>query len=309
MSAPIPPGPAQLLEQLTAFNDDDSNLDPVMRKQLHQAATKLSFRLEEPATAMFRYTFGQATQSTAIKVALDAGLFPALADDNRPRTLDAIAADTPVDPVLLLRVLRCLATFGVIVENTDDTYELSSTCKMFGNKSYASAMNGCVDLVASLINAVPEVIRENKYRNPEDRLNGAAQKAFEAPGRELFDILKGMGMETVHAFSTFLSMSAKNSAKVYEVYPIQDRLVNGFLGEKSEFFWVDVGGGFGQYTIDLKQKFSDLPGKCVVQDLPHVIDQARSKVPNEVVEFQAHNFFETQPVHGISVPYQECRPS
>lgn len=296
--------PSHLLAQLEAFTSEPI-LDPLLRKQLCQAATKLSYRLEDPATAMFRYTFGQATQSSALKIALDMNIFPNLVE--QAQTLEELAKATSVDPVLLLRVLRCLSTFGITEEHSNGTYRLSSSCQTFGNADYAMAMNRCIELVESLIGGLPQVVRKANYRNPDDRLNGAAQLIFNAPNKELFDILRDMGMETVKAFSTFLSVSAQASAKIYDVFPIDQRLVDGFDKENAAIFWVDVGGGFGQYTIDVRRKLGDLSWRYVVQDLAHVIGQATARNADSDVEFQVHDFFKEQPLKGARTYYfRQC---
>lgn len=297
-----PSSPSHLLAQLEAFDSDDVSLDPLLRSQIHTAVTKVSYRLEKPATAMFRNTLGQATQSVALKVALDTNLFPALAEDGDKKDIQFLASRTAMDEVLLIRVLRCLASFGIVIEDVEGTYSLSLPCRMFGNAEYAAAADKCTDLTRQLFDALPQVIKDNEYRNPEDRLNGAVQKAFNAPGKEFFDVFKDMGMETVKALSTFLSASAEGLAKVYEVYPVQQRLREGFSSGTDEVFWVDVGGSFGQYTFDLKQKFGNLPGRYVVQDLTQVIDQAKIRSTDNTIEFEAHDFFETQPVQGEPLP-------
>lgn len=294
------PEPARLLAQLEILTLNEADLDPLLRKQLCRAATKLSYQLEDPATAMFRYTFGQATQSSALKIALDTNVFPIMVKDGQSKTLESLADAASVDKVLLLRVLRCLSTFGVVYEHLDGTYELSDSCRTFGDAGYATAMNRCMDLVNSLIGGLPEIVRENGYRNPDDRLNSAAQLVFNAPNKELFDMLGDMGMETVKAFSTFLSVSAQNSAKVYDVYPVSQRLVDGFNNDKEEIFWVDVGGGFGQYTIDLRQKLGSLPLRYVVQDLAFVVQQAKARNEDSAIDFQIHDFFTEQPIKGKS---------
>jgi demethylsterigmatocystin 6-O-methyltransferase len=61
--------------------------------------------------------------------------------------------------------------------------------------------------------------------------------------------------------------------------------------------FLDVGGGYGQKAIALKNDFPDLPGKFIVQDLPTTIERA-PKV--EGIEFAAHDFFTEQPIKGGS---------
>ena len=62
--------------------------------------------------------------------------------------------------------------------------------------------------------------------------------------------------------------------------------------------FVDVGGGTGQQCVALKEKFPDLPGKVILQDLPAVI--AEAKLP-EGIETMVYDFFTPQPVKGEKI--------
>ena len=74
-----------------------------------------------------------------------------------------------------------------------------------------------------------------------------------------------------------------------------DEETKGWLVEKPVF--VDVGGGTGQQCAAIKEKFPELPGKVILQDLPAVV--AEAKLP-EGIEAQAYAFFTEQPVKGKS---------
>jgi len=67
---------------------------------------------------------------------------------------------------------------------------------------------------------------------------------------------------------------------------------------------VDVGGSHGNVSIALAKEFPDL--QLVVQDLPKVVEDAKTKFPAELsdrVAFQAHDFFEEQPVKNADIYY------
>ena len=70
-----------------------------------------------------------------------------------------------------------------------------------------------------------------------------------------------------------------------------------------EFPWssvgimVDVGGAFGATSSLIARNYPSI--KCIVQDLPSIVDQARSQVPEDVagqLEFMAHDIFKEQTV-------------
>lgn len=70
----------------------------------------------------------------------------------------------------------------------------------------------------------------------------------------------------------------------------------------SELIVVDVGGGMGSVSQALVEHHSTV--KCIVQDSPGVIAQGQEKLPEnlrERISFQAHDFFEEQPVKDADV--------
>lgn len=67
---------------------------------------------------------------------------------------------------------------------------------------------------------------------------------------------------------------------------------------------VDVGGSHGAVSVAIAQRFPSL--RCIVQDLPKVVADARTKIPpslTDQVTFMAHDFFTEQPVRDADVYY------
>lgn len=67
---------------------------------------------------------------------------------------------------------------------------------------------------------------------------------------------------------------------------------------------VDVGGSHGAVSVAIAQRCPSL--RCIVQDLPHVVADARTKIPpslTDQVTFMAHDFFTEQPVRDADVYY------
>lgn len=79
------------------------------------------------------------------------------------------------------------------------------------------------------------------------------------------------------------------------VYPIESE-TKGWNPELPVF--VDIGGGIGHQCAELKGKYPKLPGKVVLQDLPHCIDHA---LPTPGVDNTVQNFFEPQPIKGMAL--------
>ena len=64
---------------------------------------------------------------------------------------------------------------------------------------------------------------------------------------------------------------------------------------------VDVGGGYGSFSIALAERFPLL--RCIVQDRPDVVSEGQAKLDPEIadrVRFMAHDFFTDQPAMDVS---------
>ena len=81
-----------------------------------------------------------------------------------------------------------------------------------------------------------------------------------------------------------------------DFFPADRQLADGFhQSDEDAVMFVDVGGGKGHETLELRRKFPNLPGRMIVQDRPEVIREITDKEGMEVME---HNFFNLQPVKG-----------
>lgn len=82
-----------------------------------------------------------------------------------------------------------------------------------------------------------------------------------------------------------------------EIYPAEERLIEGFDTEKEDSaLLVDIGGGIGHYTEQFRSRFPEAPGRFIVQDLPVVIRQIQELDPR--IEKAGYDFFTEQPVKG-----------
>ena len=91
----------------------------------------------------------------------------------------------------------------------------------------------------------------------------------------------------------------------FQLYPVEKELVPTAVGDtshqlksgKDDVLLVDVAGGLGHDVGKFHARFSKLPGKCILQDLPETIAQVK-KNPPPGVELMEYDFFTPQPVKG-----------
>lgn len=65
---------------------------------------------------------------------------------------------------------------------------------------------------------------------------------------------------------------------------------------------VDMGGSIGHDLSEFDRKWSQTPGRLILQDLPEVVDQAPA-LPSRI-EKMYHDFFTEQPIKGMSCMFR-----
>lgn len=99
--------------------------DPAAQKELYNAALELMMGLESAQDTAQRLYHGHVPLAMA-QTATDLNLFNIVSHKpERNWTLDELAETTEADPVLLLRILKCMAAYGMICENDDATFKSS----------------------------------------------------------------------------------------------------------------------------------------------------------------------------------------
>ena len=143
---------------------------------------------------------------------------------------------------------------------------------------------------------LPEYFEINGYKCPDDAYGGPFQFA---KGTKLhaFEWLETKPRDQ-KAFNKFMSIAGRNKGEDwFEYFPVEEKL----RSEHTRPLLVDIGGGRGHDLVSLKNRFPNLSGECIVQDLPSVIDDAED-LPQSVTAM-AHDFFAPQPVIGAKAYY------
>ena len=97
------------------------------------------------------------------------------------------------------------------------------------------------------------------------------------------------------AFQLYMTGFDEGRGSWMDIFPVKENLGIDARDEQAAIMFVDVGGGMGHEAVGLKKRFPDLPGRFVVQDLPHVVSGLNLDAE---VESMAHDFFTPQPLQG-----------
>lgn len=145
--------------------------------------------------------------------------------------------------------------------------------------------------------SLPEYLKENGYQNPDDQENGPAQYGLGITG-SLWGYLM-QKPKLMNAYHSFFEGDRGNRPDWIDWFPVEEKLLGDTskLVKEDDVLYVDVAGGRGHDLLAFKKKFDGYPGRYVLLDLPHVIeDETLDLVAG--VEKKAFNFFEQKVPSG-----------
>lgn len=284
-----------LIRELEAIKNAPPK-DDGLRHNLIVAARNLVGDLETAGEAVQRIAYAPL-QTIVVRVADNLKLFDALAATKNGSTSTAeLAAACRSDEVLISRILRFLASFGIVKEVGEDTWSANDVSNALCEPGLMAGILNTLDVLLPTWQSLPEFLVETGYRNPSDAAATAFQKGHQT-NLPPFQWLQ-QTPAYVSNFGLWMEACRRDQNNFLESFPFEKEIVKN-VDPKTPLF-VDVGGGIGPQCVAFKKKLPHLVGRVVLQDLQQVVDQA---IPAEGVEKMVHNFRNEQPIKGARSYY------
>jgi hypothetical protein len=139
--------------------------------------------------------------------------------------------------------------------------------------------------------ALPAFLKKTSYKTPVDELQTAFQDAWKTP----LHTFQWMGENPKHLayFNDYMALRRQPDLSWLSVYPVDQELEAWDSADNNKAIYVNIGGGIGHQCKQFREKYPNLPGKVILQDLPHSIVNA---LATPGVENMAHDFFQPQPI-------------
>lgn len=99
-------------------------------------------------------------------------------------------------------------------------------------------------------------------------------------------------------FNAFMQGVRLDRSNWIDWFPVKQETIDRARDGKDEVFMIDVGGGRGHDLAAFRDKFPEAPGRFMLQDQQHVIDE----VSYNSIEKMSYDFFTPQPVKGMYIP-------
>jgi hypothetical protein len=152
------------------------------------------------------------------------------------------------------------------------------------------------DVLLPGFSATGQFLAKTKYLNPSNLTDTPFQLGH-ATRQTFFEYL-GSHPDQNQQFNNFMGLYAVGRPRWHDQghFPVREVIGEGASKDENSALLVDVGGGKGHDLIAFQKMYHDLPGRLVLQDMPHVIQQA-GKLPDGI-EGMPHDFFAPQPIKG-----------
>lgn len=144
--------------------------------------------------------------------------------------------------------------------------------------------------VAPQYQALPGFLKKTHYENPTDELHTVFQDAWSTSLHAFAWFASHT--ENLNHFNNFMASRRQPELSWLTVYPVEDKI--GACGPDTAVY-VNIGGGIGHQCAQFKEKYPQIPGRFILQDLPHSVARA---LPTIGVENMAYDFFQPQPIQG-----------
>jgi demethylsterigmatocystin 6-O-methyltransferase len=190
-----------------------------------------------------------------------------------------------------------MASFGFVREVAKDTFQANRITKVFASPHVSGAAPHISEIHVPVAQELPKYLKEHGYQDMTNLKDLPLQKAL---GTNLapFDFLK-QDPRQMKALGHVMVLDAVQSW--VSSYPVEIEL-GDFNAARDSAVLVDIGGGFGQHSITFKQKYPQVSGRVVVQDLSSTLMHVPAPRP-EGIEFEEYDFFTAQPIRGAKFYY------
>jgi hypothetical protein len=142
--------------------------------------------------------------------------------------------------------------------------------------------------------AIPGYLRTHNYReitNPTDSPYQLGHKTTDHPF-----VWFQQNPEKFELFLTWMAHNRDGLPSWLETYPFKQEV--GSTTDETVLF-VDIGSALGHQSIELRERFPELPGRVVIQDREHVISTVK---PPHGIEPMVYDFNTPQPIEGPHAP-------
>tara|TARA_R110002060_G_scaffold49776_3_gene60693 strand:+ start:1731 stop:2537 length:807 start_codon:yes stop_codon:yes gene_type:complete len=137
--------------------------------------------------------------------------------------------------------------------------------------------------------------KEYGWKNPISQTNNPYTFTHRTDGQTMWEFMEQLP-DRKEAFNAAMQAQTAGLGWIVGIFPFQEQLSKVATDDET-ILAIDVGGGRGQATTEIRALTNETKGRVILQDLPEVIDGISKPLPG--IELMKYNFFEPQPLKGM----------
>ncbi|KAI1417113.1 putative O-methyltransferase [Hypoxylon sp. FL1857] len=282
-----------LIEELGRLGPRLASDNPNARKEALRLSRILTSTLEQPENVAVELAFSPFL-AIAARIAVHLGLFRHIVNHDGAVTSEQLALLSGGEELLIVRVLRPLASIGFVEEVGERTWKATPITRAMTIEGIAAGHRMLGEMVVGAGNKAPKYLQEAGYRCPTDPNDGFMQYAFQTK-LTTFQLFSTMP-QILKDFNLFMGNTMGAREYWVDWFPVEGQIITGANVTKESPLLVDVGGGKGHDLLAFHQKHPRQEGRLILQDLAPVIDNIEGI--DSAVELMTYDFFAEQPVKG-----------
>ncbi|PLB45682.1 S-adenosyl-L-methionine-dependent methyltransferase, partial [Aspergillus steynii IBT 23096] len=277
------------------IRDIYSQTDDQGRKKIQNELEVLQSSLRTEMDTMWKLATGPVMLCVA-KLGVDLGIFEALQQSSSGSlNVSEFSRLTHASAELLVRVLRAQAAFGLITQTNINEFTANKCTTALADPNIAGMVSYQSEHFGPVFQALPTFLRERDNQPVTSNKDTAFQKAFHTD----LTAFEWMCQNPEQLKNLGKLMAIHRDRHWIETFPVEREVADVSISPHQAIL-VDVGGGYGQQAIAFRQRFPQLPGRVVVQDIPETLKHAAAV---DGIEFMAHDFFKHQPIRAAKFYY------
>ncbi|KAI1324375.1 S-adenosyl-L-methionine-dependent methyltransferase [Xylariaceae sp. FL0255] len=236
-------------------------------------------------------------QLVMCRVASDLGIFEALMVSKDGIPTDDLAAKTKADKILIVRILRYLASYGLIQSPSPHVWASSALTPFLANPAFAAGLRFGTTCILPSAMAIPTLLERNSFQG----MSSSDRTAFQighSTQDSMFQWLANHPQDQ-RDFQKWMGEAQRHQEPIFNVFPLDKFIPEANDGSTPLF--VDVGGANGHVCQQIRAKYPDWNGRVINQDLQAI--RVGLDSPSHAIEHQDYDFFTEQPIKGARIYY------
>ncbi|KAL2134556.1 hypothetical protein VTI74DRAFT_11528 [Chaetomium olivicolor] len=278
--------------------------DAMRRNELAFAASELINSMSVPRERL-QFIMAALGHLTAIRLFIQWKAFESIPDgEGASISYAELTAKVGGNVTLITRLGRALATFGTLKQVCTDRVAHTDFSRAILTPYVRSVVETAFDNHATAFTSMSRYFRHFGLVEPTDRLNSVVAFAENKLGSTFWEVIHE---EETRRMAFITSMAAfEDQVPSLGNYSLGWAVRAAELSQDKERpLVVDVGGGKGQALENIFKNTPGLPrDRCVLEDLPEVIEAARKEnAALADVQMVPVDFHQEQPIKGALVYY------